>query len=218
MKKVLISIIYILIILSTAGCDNNPVPSEYRCIRISDRTTLSDFNVVDNWIFYTVSDNSFDSMISGKILYKINTYDMLPVLIYKNSISDFIADENYIYMTVQSDNGSVLIIRIDHNGENEQELFSGSIYDKPILHNDYLYFSLWDRGFAKIKIDGSEFSVINEKSPYMPFFYDDKIYGFYNLDTWTLCYFTEANPSLIEINTCIPGSIITESNKFLLYR
>ncbi len=96
-------------------------------------------------------------------------------------------------MTVQSDDGSVLLISIDHNGENAKELYRGSIYERPILHNDYLYFSLWETGFAKLKTDGSGFSIINEKSPYLPFFYDDKIYGFYNFggDAWTLCYFTE---------------------------
>ena len=81
MKKVLISIIFILIILSTAACDTSPVPSEYRGIRVCDRISLADFCIVDNWIFYTVVDDSFDSMIGEKILYKMNTHDMLPVLI-----------------------------------------------------------------------------------------------------------------------------------------
>jgi len=93
MKKTLISIIFILIILITPVCDTNPVPSEYRGIRICDRITLADFHIVDNWIFYTVVDESFDSMFGGKILYKMNTHDMFPVIIYKNSISDFVTEK-----------------------------------------------------------------------------------------------------------------------------
>ncbi len=89
MKKILISIIFILIILITPVCDTNPVPSEYRGIRICDKITLADFHIVDNWIFYTAVDESFDSMFGGKILYKMNTHDMFPVIITRTQFQIF---------------------------------------------------------------------------------------------------------------------------------
>jgi hypothetical protein len=215
MKKIIFITVYIFIINSIPFCGS--IPIEYRGIRICDRMDyLYEFYMENNYIFYSVTDISSDAEFGEKLLYRINTRENIPQVIYRDKILYFKSDRNWLYLTIENGNGTTKIIRTDHNGSNRKELFSGTIFDRPLLHGDYLYFELYGSGFVKLKTDGSSHTVISENTPFMPFFYNEKMYGAYQLDKeeMTLCSFSETDGELTEITDCVPSSLQVYNNRF----
>lgn len=123
-------------------------------------------------IFYTVANTSFDAESGENILFKLNKDDKIPEIIFRSPIMYFEADENWIYLALETDNGNNKILRTDHNG-NKVNLETGTEYSLGKIHlfdvSEYSVFfsNLDDNGYIyKMDHESSDMVKLMEDTPY----------------------------------------------------
>ena len=115
--------------------------------KIVNSVTVVEMIVAKNTIFYTTipaNGEYTDFEKDVQPLYSISVNGGTPKQIHDGSVSDIVADDNYLYFIYENEEGRN-IIRIKHGSTKESVLLSGETMYKLSLENSKLYFLVMDR-------------------------------------------------------------------------
>ena len=115
--------------------------------KIVNSVTVVELIVAKNTIFYTTipaNGEYTDFEKDVQPLYSISVNGGTPKQIHDGSVSDIVADDNYLYFIYENEEGRN-IIRIKHGSTKESVLLSGETMYKLSLENSKLYFLVMDR-------------------------------------------------------------------------